>query len=349
MRLPGRFALTVSVTALLSVTGGLATNMVSELLPEQRHPWDFLTIGAMVLAAFVSALIELRRQAVPAVPQPVPHHAVGTAPQRRFVPPAQRPPTRAPLFFALAAMLVAAVWGAVIVLEEPGSGSSGASGLHVSTAWCMGSGGNCDYARDHLYVAGSPEQLRSALTAGGRAAVKDFEHGAEVPAGQTQLDVTVQTDSAESVILEALRVRVLHRGQSSPADGFVVTMPCGDCGGSVITRPFQVRLDDAEPVLRPLQNSRNFPYEVSLTDVEVFTLDLRDNACDCTFDLVLEWVAKGRHGETVLDNEGRHFRMVGPAGLAHYALSLSEQGELRLPEAPGKPLTCLVNGDKLCA
>ncbi|MBV1850120.1 hypothetical protein [Catellatospora tritici] len=348
MKLPRRLGLAVAVTGFLGVSGNLATNMVSNLLPENRHPWDFLAVAVMLLAAFGGALLEQRSEPAPAVSQPVPHNAAGAPPRRRFVPSDQRPPTRAPLFFALAALLVAAVWGAVIVLDEPGAGADKSGGLHVSTAWCMYSGENCDYARDHLYVAGTAAALRTTLAAGGGGTVKDFQDGHEVPAGQSQLNVTVQTDSAEAIILEEIRVRVLDRRELKPADGFVVTMPCLQCGGGVIPRPFQVTLDDAEPVLRPLENARGFPYEVSLTDVEVFNLDLRDNACDCTFDLVLEWVSQGRHGSTVLDNGGAHFRMVGPAGLDHYRLGLSGQA-LAVPAAPAAPLTCLVKGEKQCA
>src|SRR5262249_36130974 len=154
-----------------------------------------------------------------------------------------------------------------------------------------------------------------------------------VPVGESELDITIQTDSSEAITLQDIRVRTISRASAAPA-GFVMTVPCQGCGAQIFTRPFQVNLDSAQPLLKPLENIRGFPYEVSLTDVEVFNLDLKNNGCDCTFDLELDWVARGRPGQTILDNGGRHFRMVGPAGLPHYEWRLDDRGGSHFNQLP---------------
>jgi len=43
-----------------------------------------------------------------------------------------------------------------------------------------------------------------------------------------------------------------------------------------------------------------FPFTVSKNNPEVFDLRFRTQTCDCTFDLVVDWVAGGRASTTVL-------------------------------------------------
>jgi hypothetical protein len=153
------------------------------------------------------------------------------------------------------------------------------------------------------------------------------------------IQVTVQGRTQQSVLLTGMHINITAR-HPGPATGIVVSS--GQCGGGVTERHFDVDLSATPPTLtaepavdaytgQTTSPAVDFPYKISLTDPEVFALDVtRDCAGDCTFTVTLDWVADGKKGTSVLDNQGRGFRSVDPVSRPHYRLQPGVNGmELR--------------------
>ncbi|WP_189317782.1 hypothetical protein [Streptomyces brasiliensis] len=117
-----------------------------------------------------------------------------------------------------------------------------------------------------------------------------------------------------------------------PKPGTGITVSRGECGGGVSKRRFDVNLAATPPtfVAKPAVDdftgqvtspTVDFPYKISLTDPEVFELDVT-KACagDCTFTVVLDWVADGKKGTSVLDNHGHSFRSINASSRPRYRL-----------------------------
>lgn len=81
------------------------------------------------------------------------------------------------------------------------------------------------------------------------------------------LALTVQGTGKATVVLDGLHVRVV--GKNAPLAWNVYAMGVGCCGGEE-TKSFAVDLDAGRPVITPKAGQRDFPYEVSESDPEVF-------------------------------------------------------------------------------
>ncbi|MEU9345566.1 helix-turn-helix domain-containing protein [Streptomyces sp. NPDC048278] len=136
-----------------------------------------------------------------------------------------------------------------------------------------------------------------------------------VSSGEQEIALTVQGTGSETVVLEALHVRVLSRG--APLAWNDYSMGVG-CGGGVGTKSFGIDLDDGSPTVTVKNGQRDFPYKVSESDPEVFYVVARTEAHDVRWDLTLDWSSGSRHGTVRVDNAGTAFRTSGDAGRPGY-------------------------------
>ncbi|WP_455754264.1 helix-turn-helix domain-containing protein [Streptomyces globisporus] len=191
----------------------------------------------------------------------------------------------------------------------------------------------CDHAylldRAPAAVPPPPVEADAASWAGALGAVH---------AGETGVRITLQGRDDRAVVLESLRIRVAER--RSPAEGRVYRMSSG-CGGSLTPRMFDVDLDAARPVARPVAGNDSgepieavaFPYRVSVTDPEVFLITGRTVGCDCSWLAELAWSSGGRSGTVRIDDGGRPFRTSGVRG--HSVLDYDTTAGRWVPAAEG--------------
>lgn len=132
-----------------------------------------------------------------------------------------------------------------------------------------------------------------------------------VAGGDQLLALTVQGAGEETVVLEALHVRVI--GKDTPLAWNDYVMGVG-CGGNVDTKAFDVNLDVGRPGVVPKAGQRDFPYKVSESDPEVFYVAARSQAYDVSWYLELDWSSGERRGSVRIDNHGKPFRTSGNVG-----------------------------------
>jgi hypothetical protein len=126
-----------------------------------------------------------------------------------------------------------------------------------------------------------------------------------VSSGEQRVALTVQGAGAQTVVLEALHVRIESR--DAPLAWNDYAMGVG-CGGGVETKSFDVDLDGGSPTARPRNGQRAFPYSVSESDPEVFYVTAHTGSHDVRWDLTLDWSSGGRHGTVRVDDDGTPFR-----------------------------------------
>ncbi|GAA0400122.1 hypothetical protein GCM10009530_59940 [Microbispora corallina] len=153
------------------------------------------------------------------------------------------------------------------------------------------------------YTDQSATQGRVALSTGG---------------GDLELQVTAQGRTQQAVLLQRMEIKVTKR---TPAPTRGIRILCGQCGEGQTSRYFDADFarDPITLTARPgrdgftgkKQPAVTFPYSVNLTEQEFFVIYLRHVYEDCTFNVVLHWIADGKKGITVLDDGGRGFRVVG--------------------------------------
>ncbi|MFE9453046.1 helix-turn-helix domain-containing protein [Streptomyces sp. NPDC006739] len=136
-----------------------------------------------------------------------------------------------------------------------------------------------------------------------------------VSSGEQEVGLTVQGTGQETVVLEALHVRVLTKG--APLAWNDYSMGVG-CGGGVGTKSFDIDLDNGSPTVTVKNGQRDFPYKVSESDPEVFYVIAHTNAHDVRWDLTLEWSSGSRRGTVHIDNDGTAFRTSAGAGRPGY-------------------------------
>jgi hypothetical protein len=133
-------------------------------------------------------------------------------------------------------------------------------------------------------------------------------HTAEGLAGPATILLSAQNPHEQEVLITAIHAVVRHRG-APPAEG--TYSPSGCKWGDVAVRPMTVDLETAQPEATPDDDPARkstystskptaFPFTASRNNPEVFDLRFRTQTCDCTFDLVVDWVAAGRASKTVL-------------------------------------------------
>ncbi|WP_345652449.1 helix-turn-helix transcriptional regulator [Streptomyces tremellae] len=136
-----------------------------------------------------------------------------------------------------------------------------------------------------------------------------------VAAGSQYVALTVQGTGRETVVLNALHVRVV--GARAPLGWSAYRMGDG-CGGGVGSAEFSVDLDSGTPHAVAENGQRDFPFKVSESDPEVFYVSGLASAHDVSWYLELDWSSGTRHGTLRVDDKGRPFRTSGALGRPAY-------------------------------
>jgi hypothetical protein len=111
-------------------------------------------------------------------------------------------------------------------------------------------------------------------------------------------------------------------------------MDTPECGG-VDTRFLSVNLDVSNPVAKVVRGlsatgdivSTSFPLQVSSTDPEVFRIERTTIGCDCARRAVLDWVADGHSGQTIIDDHGQLFNETAVTQAVRYARDWEHGGK----------------------
>ncbi|MFD5470837.1 helix-turn-helix domain-containing protein [Streptomyces sp. NPDC127105] len=165
----------------------------------------------------------------------------------------------------------------------------------------------------HFLVDSEPEQV------GPPANEQDAPRWAAaygaVSSGEQRVALTVQGTGQDTVVLEALHMRVVTKGVPLAWNDY--SMGVG-CGGGVDTKSFDVDLDKGSPTVTVKAGQRDFPYKVSESDPEVFYVTAHTRAHDVRWDLTLDWSSGSRHGTVQIDNNGTPFRTSADVGRPGY-------------------------------
>ncbi|QIQ03645.1 helix-turn-helix domain-containing protein [Streptomyces liangshanensis] len=165
----------------------------------------------------------------------------------------------------------------------------------------------------HFLVDSEPEQV------GPPASEQDAPRWAAaygaVSSGEQRVALTVQGTGRNTVVLEALHVRVVAKGAPLAWNDYAMGV---GCGGGVETKSFDVDLDNGSPTVRVKNGQRDFPYKVSESDPEIFYITAHAAAHDVRWDLSLEWSSGGRRGTVHIDNAGTPFRTSAGAARPGY-------------------------------
>ncbi|MGW7200479.1 helix-turn-helix domain-containing protein [Streptomyces chryseus] len=187
-----------------------------------------------------------------------------------------------------------------------------------------------DKGCDHDYVIDKPPAQVPPppveQDAGAWAATHDALHGR-----QTRVQISVQGRSSTAVVLEALRVRIVSRG--NPAAGNAYAMDQG-CGSDLTPRGFTVNLDADRPIARPKDGAdsghtmpaKHFPYLVSAEDPEVLLVAATTQTHQARWYLELDWSSQGRTGTIRIDDHGRPFTTTSVKGMPHYWYGRNDAG-----------------------
>ncbi|MEV0695438.1 hypothetical protein [Streptomyces sp. NPDC050388] len=142
--------------------------------------------------------------------------------------------------------------------------------------------------------------------------------GSDLPTGSS-VEVTVQNPTGKAIVLTRLEVSVKNR--TEPPARSLVNVGSG-CGGDLPVRQLSVDLDASEPRFIPQENdglgnrTPDFPYKISANDPEVFMLSGYSSKL-IEWTATFHWVADGKEGKTVIDNEGHPFLSYSNTS-AHY-------------------------------
>ncbi|MEU4352457.1 helix-turn-helix transcriptional regulator [Streptomyces sp. NPDC023838] len=148
-----------------------------------------------------------------------------------------------------------------------------------------------------------------------------------VDGGHLTLQLTATGKTAESVVINAVHVRVVDRG--APLDWTAYSMGSG-CGGSVTPGFFDIDLDAAQPRTKPVGGAqgevkvpaKDFPYKVSTTDPQVLNLDVHTDAHDVTWYLEIDWSSGDRSGKIPVYDNGKPFHSSAVKGRPAYEYRL---------------------------
>ncbi|WP_220506764.1 tetratricopeptide repeat protein [Amycolatopsis dendrobii] len=137
-----------------------------------------------------------------------------------------------------------------------------------------------------------------------------------VPGGTVHV-ITVEARTTRAVVLQSARVVVVSRTPPRPACLLVRV------GGILEPRPFTTDFDAPSP--RLVAQGPDFPFTVSATDVEQFEIEPITTTHEVAWRLEVDWTCAGRHGTTVIDNQGEPFHAypvpVLCSGRSHTVLS----------------------------
>ncbi|MEU9009638.1 helix-turn-helix transcriptional regulator [Streptomyces sp. NPDC048479] len=144
-----------------------------------------------------------------------------------------------------------------------------------------------------------------------------------VDGGHMLLQLTATGKTADSVVLNAVHVRVVAR--SAPLDWKAYSMSYG-CGGGITPQAFDIDLDAGQPLVKPVAGqdgdtvvpAKDFPYKVASNDPQVLNLDLHTEGHDVSWYLELDWSSGDRRGTVRVDDDGKPFRTSAIKGRTEY-------------------------------
>ncbi|MBA8947579.1 hypothetical protein FHS33_006047 [Streptomyces calvus] len=151
-----------------------------------------------------------------------------------------------------------------------------------------------------------------------------------VSSGEQSVRLTVQGTGADTVVVDALTVRIAGKRSPLAWNDFAMGYPGVGCGGDVPKRAFSVALDAARPAVTPESGQQDFPFKVSQSDPEVYYITADASAYDVSWYLELKWSSGSRSGTLTVDNNGRPFHTSGNNGRPAYEFPLG--GEKWVPE-----------------
>ncbi|MEU8924291.1 helix-turn-helix transcriptional regulator [Kitasatospora sp. NPDC048545] len=160
-----------------------------------------------------------------------------------------------------------------------------------------------DPCSQHFLVNSAPAQV--GPPAGERDAPRWAAAYGAVSSDEQQVALTVQGTGAETVVLEALHVRITAKGAPLAWNDYAMGV---GCGGEVETKSFDIDLDRGSPTITVKGGQRDFPYKVSASDPEVFYVTAHTKAHDVRWDLTLDWSSGSRRGTVRVDSKGLPFR-----------------------------------------
>ncbi|MFG2910396.1 helix-turn-helix domain-containing protein [Kitasatospora sp. NPDC048286] len=136
-----------------------------------------------------------------------------------------------------------------------------------------------------------------------------------VASGEQRVALTVQGTGKDTVVLEALHVRVVTKGAPLAWNDYAM----GDgCGGDVESASFDVDLDSGSPTVTARGGQRSFPRKVSESDPEVFYVTAHTRAHDVRWELTLDWSSGGRRGTLRVGAGSAPFRTSAGVGRPAY-------------------------------
>ncbi|MEU1184326.1 helix-turn-helix domain-containing protein [Streptomyces sp. NPDC005820] len=187
-----------------------------------------------------------------------------------------------------------------------------------------------DKGCDHDYVIDKPPAQVPPPPVEQDAGVWAVTQGA-VDGRHTRVQISVQGRSSTAVVLKALHVRIVSRG--NPVAGSAYAMGQG-CGSDLTPRRFTVNLDADRPITSPKDGADvervipavHFPYRVSAEDPEVLLVDATTQTYDARWYLELDWSSQGRTGTIRIDDHGRPFHTTSIKGMPHYWYGTNDTG-----------------------
>ncbi|MFF4926007.1 helix-turn-helix domain-containing protein [Kitasatospora sp. NPDC001261] len=136
-----------------------------------------------------------------------------------------------------------------------------------------------------------------------------------VASGEQRVALTVQGTGKDTVVLEALHVRVVTKGVPLPWNDYAMGV---GCGGGVESASFDIDLDSGSPTVTARGGQRSFPRKVSESDPEVFYVTAHTRAHDVRWELTLDWSSGGRKGTVRVAAGNTPFRTSGATGRPGY-------------------------------
>lgn len=148
------------------------------------------------------------------------------------------------------------------------------------------------------------------------------------------LGVTLQGPSAAAIVVTGVEAEIMSN-RPMPTMG-TVREPNG-CGGLMPKRVFDLHLRTQGSTVRPARGAADFPFKVAGADPEYLEFHVHtDMPRDLRFRLRVRWVTEGEARESVLDGDGKGFRIMGPHRLPMY--TFDEQGrDFREWDEAGRP------------
>ncbi|PPS77986.1 MULTISPECIES: helix-turn-helix domain-containing protein [Streptomyces] len=199
----------------------------------------------------------------------------------------------------------------------PGSGDHDGAPVKVTTRPYVYD----DPCGQHFLVDSGPKQVGPPATEQD-APQWAAAYGA-VSSGQQRVALTVQGTGKDTVVLEALHVRITAKRDPLTWNDYSMGVGCGD---SVKAKSFDVDLDKRSPTVTAENGQHDFPLTVSESDPKVFHVTARTTAHDVRWDLALDWSSGDRHGTVRINSKGTPFRTSADIDRPGYDYPLSGGG-----------------------